>query len=161
MADIKFDNLGAYGREDDREGTVGVDVGFPNGIVFTVLRAGGANGKYKRAVRKHITPAIERKVTKGLLSNAEDEAIWAAIYAESIVANVTGAKVVGGKEMEFTKSNVIALLKAAPDMFSELRDVCDNMMSFRSRDIKDMAESLGNGSSGNSSGEIKKSPSKS
>lgn len=160
MATIKFDNLGAYGREDDREGEVGIDVGFPNGIVFTVLRAGGANGKYKRAVRKYITPAVERKISKGRLSTDEDDALWAGIYVDSIIINVVGAKI-GGKEMQFTKPNTLALLKAAPDMFREVRNVCDDMMSFRNQEIRDAGESLGNDSSGNSSGVTKKKTSKS
>lgn len=140
---IQFDNLGVYEREDEREAVQGIDVGFSNGIVFTVLRAGGANQRYGRAFRKHYTPAVARRADKGTLSDEEDKMLWRNIYADGVIIGVSGA-MIGGKEMEFTRENVIALLKQGPDMLAELRNVCDEMMSFRSQEVKDAAKKLGN-----------------
>lgn len=148
---MQFDNLGVYERHDDIEAETGIEVQFPNGISFKILRAGGANRKYQRALIKHMTPAIRRKIDSSRLSPEEEETLWRSIYVDSIIIDMKGAKS-GGKEVPYSAKNVDALLKAAPDMLEELRNVADKLSSFRAQEIAEEAENLGNSSGGTLSG---------
>ena len=157
---MKFDNLGVYGKADDLEAEVGFEIRFEEiGVVVVVLRAGGANQKYHRSVRKHLTQGFMRKVNNKQLSEEESDAVWRRVYAESVIIEVHGAKV-DGKEMEFTTDNVIGLLEASPEMFGIIRAEADKLVNFRAAEVAEAAETLGNASSGKSSGGTSKTSSK-
>lgn len=148
---MKFDNLGVYERHDDIEAETGIDVQFPNGITFTVLRAGGANQRYQRALIKHMTPAIRRKIESSRLTPDEEQSLWRSIYVDSVIIDMKGVTS-GGKKVPYSQDSVAALLEAAPDMLEELRNTADKLSSFRAQEIAEEAESLGNSSGGTSSG---------
>lgn len=148
---IKFDNLGVYARNDDAESKTGVDVEFPNGITVTILRAGGSNHKYTKAVRTYLTPAILRKIDAGVLSQDDEDALWAEIYADGIVIDFKGLKA-NGKDVPFSRDVVVDLLIASPQMLKDLKETADKLMTFRQAENEEEAENLGNSSSGTSSG---------
>jgi hypothetical protein len=156
MSNVKFGNLGSYERNDDLEAVSGIDVIFPNGITLTCLRAGGANHKYRAALRKYITPTISRRIEAGTMKQEDEDSLWAQIYAESIVIGMRGAVDPSGKKIPYSKENVAALFEAAPDMMKTTRETVEDMMSFREHEIKEEAKNLGNSSPGTSSGESSK-----
>ena len=148
---MKFDNLGVYARNDEVESKIGVDVEFPNGITITILRAGGSNHKYSRAIRKYLTPSILRKIDAGVISQDDEDKLWAEIYADGIVTDFKGV-MSGGKDVPYSRDAVVALLVASPQMLKDLRETADKLMTFRQEENKEEAKNLGNSSNGDSSG---------
>ena len=155
---MKIDNLGVYERDDKSEAENGIDVQFPNGITFTILRAGGVNYRYTRSLAKYITPDVQRRDKAGTLTWEEDQALWRKIYTDSIIIGMKGV-MSGGKEIPFTRENVDAVLEASPEMFKVLRDTSDDLTAFRRQEVKEESEKLGNSSGGTTSGESTKTPS--
>lgn len=140
----KFEGLAAYDSDEKRESETGFEIDLAEGVSITVLRAGGANKKYGRTFGR-ITGPFQRRLQNGTLDDNTADRLLYEVYAESIVIDWKGIKVVGHDEdMPCTKENVVDLFTCQPNIFEIVRDTANDMMIFRLQEIEATVEPLGN-----------------
>jgi len=139
---MKFDGFELYKRDDELESVEGVDLRFPNGVTFTVLRAGGANRKFARTFSR-LTKPYQRQMDAGSLDDATESMLYAKLYAESVIIGWSGVTSEGAP-VEATTKNIVEFLLAWPEVFAEIRSRSESIATFRRDEIKEDVEKLGN-----------------
>ncbi len=102
-----------------------------------VARAGGTNARFAEALEKATKPYRFGGVN---LDPATERGILVGVYADTIVTKWEGIKGRDGRELEFSRENVIQVLTDLPDLFAFVRQVAGNGDSYR----KAVAEETGN-----------------
>lgn len=106
----------------------------------TVARSGGANRKYARVLEATLKP-YRRAVDLGVMKEEKAREILHEVFAEAIILNwetKTPQGWVQGIEREdgeglvpYTKENVVAVLKALPDLFNDIKGQSDKVQLYR------------------------------
>lgn len=126
-----------------------------------LLRAGGANDRFSKALERNTRDLRSAARRKTLSSKVADQRL-AKVFAESVVVgwetNVaeegeapvyeSGLNVTGTELVPFTKENVEAALIALPELFAELRQQAGDADQFKD----DAKEDLGNSAKSSNSG---------
>lgn len=127
---------------------ISLDLGY---VRIKLARAGGSNQRYNAAMEK-VSKQHQRAIQNGLMENSRAMEILREVYAECVVldweTNVAEAgdepefkrgieSPDGGELLPFNKENVIATLKALPDLFVELQTTATNIQFFRQSLIDD------------------------
>lgn len=93
------------------------------GDFYLILaRAGGANKKYSRILKRKTEP-MRRAIEIGKLPDDEAIRIMIEVYAEAVVLGWGGPGMVNrdGTPLEFTKENVIRVFTDLPDLFAQVQ----------------------------------------
>lgn len=117
-----------FAQSPELEGTDGITLRYGDATI-RVLRAGGTNQKYYEAWRRHATSAGE--IVR--VNPTDKEAILnlAKVYAESVIAGWNNVQDKEGKEIPFSKENVIKVLTDLPELFTDIREAANNAAMFR------------------------------
>lgn len=121
----------------------GVVVEYAPGIEVMVARAGGGNKKYSRVINRLSKPyrraidseTLDETIGDNLLVEAYAEAIlkgWKGFTKDLITHNDNDADEV----VPFNKENAIALLKAQPNLFTDIREVAGKLEAYRSETLE-------------------------
>ncbi len=107
-------------------------------ISFLLARAGGANLNFSKALEKKTRPHRGRggafegeEVDVELATELMKEA-----FAETIILDWKGITDKTGKPVAYSAKAAVKLLKALPDLFTDLRDVAGKAANFRVEEIK-------------------------
>lgn len=139
---MDFDGLNGYRQDSKIESEVGIDLDFGEGVVITILRAGGSNFKYIEEYQDAVEPYRTRKGIRKIPLE-EDRELLRRVYARSVIIGWKGVKS-QGKDVPFTEENVIAFLKKFDSIFDEIVFRASEATNFlEEAKIKD-AEKLGN-----------------
>lgn len=114
---MKFDNMQAYTMDADLEAGAGVTVQYPNGMAFTIRRAGGTNTAFQKRVQ-----AVAKTYRHGFDGMDEDKArgLLAEIYADTVIVGWSGVKS-EGRDVPFTRDAAVALLSGYPELMMSLK----------------------------------------
>lgn len=106
----------------------GVLLDFGNGEKIRLARAGGSNKNFLRAAER-----LQRKCAGEVRNRTEAEAarLLAEVYADSVVLDWEGVKDAEGKDLPFSRENVIKLLSDLPEFFAEVRARAEGLALFR------------------------------
>ena len=141
---MKFDKTGLDGYITDRniESETGVWIKFPQGRKFCILRAGGANKKFSRALQKAVKP-YRRQLEKNTLDPDVADKLFQSVYARHVVIDWDGINDEDGTPVPCTPENIEAFFEAFPEIFKELSDAAGDMATFSEETLKEAAEVLG------------------
>lgn len=141
---MKFDTNGLEAYMTDRalESEQGVWVKFPGGRAFRILRAGGSNQRFSRALQQAIKP-YRRQMDKGTMDNELGDEIMRGLYARHIVKDWRGIKDEDGQAVECTPENIDAFLRAFPEVFNDLMTLASEMATFTAQMMQEAATELG------------------
>lgn len=139
---MEFDGLNGYRQDADIESTIGIDLDFGEGVVITILRAGGSNFRYIEAYQEAVEPYRTRRGVRKIPLD-EDRAILREVYAKSVIIGWKGVKT-KGIEVAFTEENVIAFLKQFDSIFDEIIFRATEARNFLEERKHRDAEQLGN-----------------
>lgn len=104
-----------------------------------IARAGGANLRFAR-VFEALTKPFRRAIQNETLSEDKAKDIAYQSYAEAIVLGWTNMKGRDGKEIPFSKENVIALFRDLPEFFLTIQQEAQRISNFRREAQKDEAK---------------------
>jgi len=139
---MKFDGLDIYERDEELESKAGIELRFPNDIVFVVHRAGGANQKFERSKARHVKP-FQRQIQAGTMDDKDLEDMLMKVYADSVVIDWRGV-MSEGKAVECTSTNVLDMFRGYPDLFWAVKESCEDASLFRRAQVEEEAKNLGN-----------------
>lgn len=116
----------------------GVVLEYGDGVEVMVARAGGANRKYAKVLSRLTRPhraAIQNEVldeTLGqeIMYQTYAQAVvkgWKGITKDILTNNDEDAEV----ELECTEENIIAVFKALPDLYEDIKKMSDSIAMFR------------------------------
>ena len=114
----------------DAESKIGVILDYGNGLTVRILRAGGSNRDFHRAMRESLNKLGRRL---NALSDAESIKGLAEIYADAVIVGWEGVTDEEGKPLEFNKANVVKVLTDLPEFFRDIQDAAQNLELFRAQ----------------------------
>jgi hypothetical protein len=120
-------------RTSDKKCQDGVIMDMGEAGAFHVLRAFPGNAAYRRAMERE-TRALRAAADSGTLGEAESVSILASVYSRTIVLkweDVTGED---GQPLPFSPENCEKILKDLPDLFSKIREFCEDYRNFLASD---------------------------
>lgn len=106
-----------------------------------VARAGGANKRFE-ALAKARLKNYQKAIQVGALSNQKATEIMQEIYSESVVLDWEGVTDENGKELPFSKENVLKVFKDLPDLFLDIDEQCRKISNFRQELLEEDAKNL-------------------
>ena len=116
----------------------GVIIQYGVGLEVKVARAGGRNKKYSRAMTRLSKPH-RRAIQAEMLDETIGTDLLISVFTESVIKDWKGfTKDILTKvdddaeiELEFTTENVIAVMKALPDLFADIVKMAQNIAMYR------------------------------
>lgn len=117
----------------------GVVVDFGPYGRFKVARASGSNLKYSQSFQKHNKP-YQKMQRRGTMPEAIARQVLAKIYADSIILNWEGVIGRDGKEISFSKDNVVKVMLDLPDLFTQIIAESQNAESYRRDYVEEAAK---------------------
>lgn len=128
-----------FGTSADLENGKGIDLDYGDDGVIVIHRAGGANKKYTSVAAQKLKP-YTRKLQNGTADPEAINKVMAEIYAESVIIGWRGVKDENGKDLKFTKENVVKLLIDLPDLFEDIQEQATKISNFRASENEDIAK---------------------
>lgn len=95
-----------------------------------ILRAGKSNRKYSDLLSKRLRPH-QRKLADNTLDHEVGEKVMIETYADAVIIGWEGVCDEQGAQLPFTRENVIALMTALPDLFSDIQEQATRLSTFR------------------------------
>lgn len=116
----------------------GVVVEYAPGVEVKVARAGGGNKKYSRVLNR-LTKPYRRAIESGTLDEEVGENLLRETFAISILTDWTGFTkdlITNNDEdaseaLPFNKDNAMAVLKAQPNLFNDIKEVSSRLDAYR------------------------------
>ena len=141
---MKFDLKGLedYVTDKSLESEDGVWVVFPEGRKFRILRAGGSNSKYSRAMQQKLKPH-RRQIDNGTLDNAVAEDLLMDVYVRHIIKDWEGIHDAEGKTIPYSPEVAKEFFEAVPDLFDDIQRLAQAMQTFQASQIEEAKEALG------------------
>ena len=102
---------------------------------FTVLRAGGSNSKYRNVAQREYRKR-KHAIDSGTITEDESRKMLAEVYADSVIIDWKGVKGPDGKELKFSRENVVRLLNDLPELFADLRERATAMEAFKVAELE-------------------------
>jgi len=124
-----------FSTNENLEAGEGVDLDYGKSGVITIHRAGGENKKFARVLNAKMKP-YRRQLQNGTMDDAVAEKLMAETYAEAVIIGWKGVKGRDGKDMPFTKENVVKLLTDLPELFKDIQDQANTVANFRKEEIE-------------------------
>ena len=118
-----------FKNNENLETGQGVTLQYP-GFSITIHRAGGSNKKFAMILSAKLKP-FRHQLDRGLLDDEISKRILHESYAEGVVIGWKDVKDANGKNMPFTKENVVKLFDDLPDLFQDVKEQAENVSLFR------------------------------
>jgi hypothetical protein len=125
-------------KTNDKMETEGVVLNYGS-FDIRIARAGGANKKYMKLLQARMKPH-KRQMDTDTLPEKTATDILAACFADAVILGWTGVKDEEGKDMEFTRENVIKLMTDLPDLFRDVQQQANLVSNFRAAEIEEIAK---------------------
>lgn len=121
-------------------------------IRIRIARAGGANQKFAKALEKATRP-YKKAIQTGTLDNKTADRLYREVFVDTIVLGWENVQGPDGKDLEFTRENVLKLFADLPDLFTDLREQASSAAIFREELLEaDLGNSGKSSSTGSSKG---------
>jgi hypothetical protein len=118
-----------FGTDDETEQR-GFVLEFGEGVEITIARAGGSNKKFQRFHEAKMRP-YRTQIAAGTMDEDVTRGLLAESYAHAIVLKWKGVRDDDGKDIPFTKQNVIDVLLAVPDFFDTIFNESTRMVNYQ------------------------------
>ncbi len=147
MSQFNFSKRGLenYSTDQSLESSRGVWIDYGD-RAFQVLRAGGSNHRYVRALAAALRPHA-RAISKRTMDPAKLRQIYWDLFARHVVIGWRGIQDTEGNDIPFSEEAALAFFESFPDLFDEIKDYAEDMGTFAEEGIEEAAETLGNSSS--------------
>lgn len=117
---------------DNELETEGIVLQYSDTLEIRCARPGGSNKKFGRRFEELSRP-YRRAMDNGVLPNDVAETMLHKVYAEAVVLDwkgvtkdvVTGDEADEAEQLPCTVENVIAVFKALPELFNDIRQTLD------------------------------------
>ena len=101
---------------------------------FIIARAGGANKKFQSCVERRMRP-YRSAIQSGTMDPNTAEKLLAECYADGIILAWEGVTYPpgdenAGKDMPFSKENVVRVLMLLPDLFQDIQEQSQKVANF-------------------------------
>ena len=114
---------------DQQSEVEGIDVEYPNGAVFTIARAGGANKKFRNTLSRK-TKAYRGR--EGTIPADLDEQWSRETFIESCLLGWKNVKIHTSEDfLPFTPENAKKVFEAMPDLYKDLVSRAQGFESFQ------------------------------
>lgn len=123
-----------FKNNENLEAGAGVTLEYP-GFSITIHRAGGSNKKFANILSAKMKP-YRHQLDRGIMDDEISARILREAYAEGVVVGWNNVKDAEGKDMPFSKENVIKLFTDLPDLFADVRTQAENVSLFREEQEK-------------------------
>lgn len=136
---IEFDGVD-IGYVDDEIATKGVWFEYVidgQEIAFRCKHAGRSNSDYRKLAEVKFK-AVMRRTQEGTLPDSVADRLFAEIYAATVITDWRGITA-KGKEVPFSRDNVVAYLTARAGTFRALREDCEDPKNFRAHSVEEEA----------------------
>ena len=104
-------------------------------IRFRVARAGGANSRFNKMIEVSTRPYRTQIQDDNLPSEISDPIVLEA-FASTVILGWEGVTDKKGKDLEFTKENVIKLFTDLPDLWTDVRTQAAKMSNYLAAQTK-------------------------
>jgi len=136
------DGLEVYDSDKELEASIGIWLHFPNGRKINILRAGGSNYAYQRALSAATRP-LQRQILRGTLDTEQFNQLLLDVYLKSVVIGWEGVKDSAGHEIPYSKAAAKAFFERFPEIFDEVRDQAEKLANFQVDQASEVAEHMG------------------
>lgn len=136
-------------RQMETEGVI-LDFGVAR---FKVRRAGGSNRRFTTVFNQKTKPHA-RALAAGTLDEEVAKRLMYETYYDAVVIEWEGVTDEEGNSLKFTQANFIKVMSDLPDLWSRLRDECDNMRNFQDAEVEEAVEKMGESSFGSPNGAL-------
>lgn len=99
-------------------------------IRIKIARAGGSNKAFTKALERATRP-YRKAIQSGLLDNATADRLFRDVFADTVVLGWENVKGPDGKDLPFSRENILKLFEDLPDLFSDLREQASNAALYR------------------------------
>ena len=104
-------------------------------IRFRVARAGGANSRFNKMIEVSTRPYRTQIQDDNLPAEISDPIVLEA-FASTVILGWEGVTDKKGKDLEFTKENVIKLFTDLPDLWTDVRTQAAKMSNYLAAQTK-------------------------
>lgn len=126
-------------RTDPRaEAVDGVTIDY-GAFRIRVVRAGGANAKFRRIMAERLRP-YRKQLEMGTMDEAVAEQILREAYADAVIVGWEGVTDENGNDLPFTRDNVLKVLEDLPDLFRDIQEQANLLSNFKAEALEDEAK---------------------
>lgn len=104
-------------------------------IRIRISRAGGNNTKFARIMEAKTRP-YRRSIQTETLDNKIAESLFREVYAEAVILGWENVQDADGKDLPFTRENVIKVLTDLPDLYQDIREAAAKATLFRDAELE-------------------------
>lgn len=104
-----------------------------------LIRAGGANAKFKRIMAEKLRP-YRKQLEMGTMEEETAQGILCEAYADAVVVGWEGVTDEHGKALPFNRGNVLKILKDLPDLFKDLQEQASLLSNFKAENLEEEAK---------------------
>ena len=126
----------AFGTDKNLENGAGVILDYGELGRVKIHRAGGANKRFNTFLAAKTKP-YRRQIEADLMPADKATQIMAEVYAETVIIGWENVKDENGKDLPFTKENVVKLLTEIPDFFYEIKTAANDAATFRREELRE------------------------
>ncbi|MBW2636057.1 MAG: hypothetical protein JRC86_00780 [Deltaproteobacteria bacterium] len=127
--------------------THGIDIEYGESLQIKVARAGGANKKFTKTLTR-LTKVHRAAIAHGIITDEVADGIVLQAYAETVILNWSGVMkdiltdddADAETALECTVENIIAVMKALPDLFADIQKVSQELATFRAETMEQDAK---------------------
>ena len=102
---------------------------------FLVARAGGSNSRFTKSMERLSRPH-RRQIQNETLDESIANELLLKAFAESVILRWEGITDSDGKDLPFTRDNVIKLFKDLPDLFIDIREQAAKAANFQAAEVE-------------------------
>ena len=102
---------------------------------FLVARAGGSNSRFTKSMERLSRPR-RRQIQNETLDESIANELLLKAFAESVILRWEGITDSDGKDLPFTRDNVIKLFKDLPDLFIDIREQAAKAANFQAAEVE-------------------------
>ena len=117
-----------FKTDADLEAKSGIELDYGDGVKIRVLRAGGSNLAFQKALREALI-----KHGRRLSAMSDDESVrgMAEIYADTVIVGWEGISDENDEPLPFSKANVVKVLTELPELFRDIQSAAQSVDLFR------------------------------
>lgn len=119
-----------FSTDTKLESIDGVDLDYGKSGVIKIHRAGGSNKKFSTVLNAKMAP-YRRQLANGSMDEVVATKLMAEIYADAVILGWKCVKGPDGKDMKFTRENVVKLLLDLPELFKDIQEQANTIANFR------------------------------
>lgn len=116
----------------------GIVLDYGSAGKIKVARAGGSNSRFAKALEAKMRP-YRRQFEAGTMDDEVANKLLIEAFAEGVILGWEKVKGPDGKELKFSRENVIKLFTDLPDLFADVREQAMKVSNFRAEQVEEDA----------------------